>query len=366
MAQEYATAQAATVRGHASLFDSLACRRAVEEANVSSWRRLCSTNWPHALCNGGQVQFAWGACSISNCTRGGVTYVRNQKAGSTMLTEGFLRLFGVNAPRGQRHHEGTKPVLRRTLEAGWVFTFVRDPFQTALSGYLEMRHHARPSQVNEMFEKRELKRGNPGDRAIAQGYIEHAEVMARLFDSGNGSRSCNGAQDATEQFVRFLVALTRKQSLSMDIFHVFPQALKINHVQPSNSSAPHFDGIGKVESFDEDLSQMRSMIGHREGSDESNASALQLERHKQSTAHRTNHSHRQPLDSCARVDSTDPRVQALVCKLYAVDYACFDYDRSWCRRRARSLEPETEDVQAQPQAARAAPAADGGRRARGS
>ena len=129
------------------------------------------------------------------------------------------------------------------------------------------------------------------------------------------------------------MALARKQSLSMDIFHAFPQALKINHVQPSNGSAPRFDGIGKVESFDENLSQMRSMMGHREGSDDSSASALQLERYKLSNADRANHSHRQPLDSCASVDSTDPRVRALVCDLYAVDYACFDYDRSWCRRR---------------------------------
>lgn len=347
--------QKTTVIARAARFDSAQCRNAIQRTNAQAWYSMCSKRFKHKECFGDRQQYIVGAVRWPphatfvdpyNATR--VAYVRNQKAASIMLMEGFSRLFWARTlPTINAYaNRVTYPFNKSTR----VFTFVRDPFSMALSAYLELRFRATPSYPEAMLESGLWKKaesvGN-GTRgwSLIDAHMEHRASMARLFPDGAGTDACKDAGDATHQFAVFLAAIRRTLEqqnwrVSIDIFHVFPQVLKLDHVQlrPSvpglggnitdKTSQRRYDAIGRVEDFASDLQQMRLILGNQAWAPDqvvrSNRTLRQFKK-------RTSHTHSQGVDTCAAVDRHDPRVRSQFCKLYAADYACFvGYESSLC------------------------------------
>ena len=243
-------------------------------------------------------------------------------------------------------------------QTSFVFTFVRDPAKTALSAYLELR-----------FRARYRSRGK--------------EAFQELFDNENGDKSCprtvddigrGGGDDATSQFVAYLEALERGSTplglaLGRDAYHAWPQALKIDRLAAHSPSSrePHssassgppqrgnrmraarrkrrgeygielkedddrpmlrrYDAIGKLETLDRDLGAVRLLMENSEAQDtdegyEKEGEQAESERMGSLVSH--HHSHAK--STCANVNLNDPRVAQKICRLYTVDYACFEYD----------------------------------------
>ena len=295
-------------------YDGEMCRAMVLAANATRWRSICSGAPGHSklfdaeLCGGGGQIYRTG---VTTATGKAITYVRNQKAASQLLTYELSSLFGLAGP--PRH--GVQLARKAPANAStFVFSFVRDPLDTALDAYLELRHLAT------------LR--SPSYRAAMARAVGAAEIS-----SSNHALvipPCRSPADATRQFRLFLEALKRGDALGGDAYHAFPQALKLDHMgvrsttstgrlgtsgsidQGSASSVrmQGYDAIGHVESMEADLQGMRKMLGLQVAN---LSKALQSSRH----------SHRH--EACAQVDKKDARIATLVCDLYAADYACFGY-----------------------------------------
>ena len=181
----------------------------------------------------------------------------------------------------------------------YVFSFVRDPLDTALDAYLELRHLSTMRSP-----------------AYLATLLRATGRQATQGDSGEAS--CHGTADATRQFRNFLDSVRRREHLGGDAYHVFPQALKLDHVGYDLSGSGrqrYYDAIGRVENFETDVAGMRSMLGLAQA----NLTRLLTEPRLQ--AARRTHSRRR--DTCAKIDRSDAKLMALVRELYAADYACF-------------------------------------------
>ena len=131
------------VNQEANNFDGAACRAAKELPNfqLASWKELCDTpeGRKHDNCGkGGQEVYG---VVVSGNQR--LCYVRNQKAASKLITNELGALFDSVL---SKHPKDTckdvvspSEVRKREFSNTTVFTFVRDPFVTALDAYLEVR-----------------------------------------------------------------------------------------------------------------------------------------------------------------------------------------------------------------------------------
>lgn len=59
---------------------------------------------------------------------------------------------------------------------------------------------------------------------------------------------------------RFLVALLEREPFGDEIWHVFPQAVKLDHVE-ARRNGQRYHAIGKVEAFLDDVNALRKLSG---------------------------------------------------------------------------------------------------------
>lgn len=341
-----------SLRSKAHRFESDTCRSAIIAANTSRWKLLCrgapghSRLFDEELCRGSSQMYRSGVTDVG---RREVTYVRNQKAASQTL---LYELAPILSLAGPARHGVTLGWVAPANASTFVLSFVRDPLDTALDGYLELRHLA---GLRSLDYRAAIARAVGAGSGHAVGAGKSGQVVA-----APALPPCRGVVDATRQFKAFLEAVRRGDGLGGDAYHVFPQALKLDHVGPKlgsgdggrsgggsggrgggggskggggggrsgggssgsvsgsgsssgaggGSGSHGFDALGHVESLEADLRGMRNMLGLPT----INMTALLQSRR---------HSHRH--EACAQVDKKDRRLAALACELYAADYACFGY-----------------------------------------
>jgi hypothetical protein len=207
---------------------------------------------------------------------GEVAYVRNCKAGSSFLYAHFTDIFHVEKKKmgnmPLKFYDGSEDSSQAPQwgEDRFVFTVIREPMVTALDAYLEVSI-------------RSTKLASPTP-AFA-------------------SMPCRTRDEATARFKKYLQDALNGTKISSDFFHSFPQALKID-ADLRGSRAGTFDSIVKIETMLDDLQTIPGFVGSTPDRDR-------------------DHSHSE--DPCGDVDMQDPRLMAILCRMYRVDYECFDY-----------------------------------------
>jgi len=277
----------------AGQFDAPACRTAI--ARQQSWSSVCQGEaaMRSDLCALEMQKWLTSnaATSASNGTRH-LLYVRNQKAASQLWVNSLDLLVGApDVGADASRLQTTRVVDQSVAERSFIFTMVREPLDTALDGYLEVRNKA-------MYKE------------------EEQQFVTRLFNNTAGADSCGSQEIATEHFYRFLKALQAREPFGDEIWHVFPQAVKIDHVEASEDGQ-RYDAIGKVETFLADLNALRAVSGVPPMSAADLDTASEPFRHSHAT------------QSCASVDWSDERLRRVATELYAVDYLCFNYSWPW-------------------------------------
>ena len=286
----------------AARFHGPICQGAIAAENASLWAGLCGST-VGALCvfPGGSQDGIIGTLPSSAT----ITYIRNQKAGSEVLFHAISNRTTFNFTSTRKCYVGSTSVPKRRVgpnqhdpcfanaaERGesLLFTVVRDPIETALSAYLELRFRARY-------------------RDSKAGRVEFERLFANRNEKGD--KSCNAAPnepDATNDFLAYLDAVERGAALGREAFHAWPQALKIDRLQADNR---RFDAIGRLENLWEDIAALRKAVLRNQASRAGFSSSLEQHRHSHSTA------------SCGAVDLSDGRVTETLCRIYRVDYTCF-------------------------------------------
>ena len=199
-------------------------------------------------------------------------------------------------------------------EVDVVFTFVRDPVSTFLSGYAEAVHR----------------------RDGAWGSARSAVGPNTTF----GTVDCNGSDANATRFAAFLEDVLRCRRLNYDAYHVWPQVVKLD-VLPDGRS---FDFIGRVEHLRDDMDRLLRLLGVNRSSAVAGINPA---------------SHNQ--DRCGRQIGVPDRARRaalpLLCDLLRADFICFGYaPPPECRRTAEpsadgsSGQSDAADAQADSQA----------------
>ena len=208
-----------------------------------------------------------------------VWYIRNQKVASHVVIDLLRKEFG-HKPGGSpmfmipyRLQSRDHPFPARWTKglASYVFTLVRDPLKAAHSAYLE------------------VSRRNPSPNATAS------------------YRSMPCSSNAMGRYAAFLRAVRDHEPLGPELFHAFPQALKL-------SAATHYDKIIRLESPDEDALSLKRETG---------VDLLKRLRPERTRGRDWTNS-LQWAGCAAPMQLSDAREEAvrLFCQLYRVDYAC--------------------------------------------
>jgi hypothetical protein len=319
----------ASVQRRAKLFDQPECRAAIAIAAQapSEWRRLCSSVHRVELCNGNVQQ-------VVHDRNRSMAYVHNQKSGSQAIGASFSAFIAQNQqgstsqnpfnPSAGRNWLLRPPTLystfSRTSAAGIVFSFVRDPSQMALAAYMDILQRASPAW--------QMQAQSGGYGAAFQ---EVSANLRELFGRDEvGPDSCEDELHATRQYRRYLEALLNRTLLGYELFHAFPQAHKLDHVQPKEETASagglRYDAIGTLESLAHDVEQVGALIQ----SSRSAQSTTSSQRPWQLGPAASLGKHSTKGLSCANISAHDEHVQRLVCELYRADFVCFGYHRGHC------------------------------------
>ena len=144
-----------------------------------------------------------------------VAYIRNQKAASQLLTYELGQLLDLAGPPRSGVSITRSPLPENA--STFVFSFVRDPFEAALKGYLELRHLA-------------AFRTNQYRAALARAFADNELPTSTVRPVNTSVIPCTSERDATAQFRGFLRSLQRGDPLGGDVYHAQPQALKLDHV----------------------------------------------------------------------------------------------------------------------------------------
>ena len=338
------------------------CLAAAARSNATSWKALCSSSNPPNRIYDQMCAFGKQAVVTGSYGKQKVWYVHNQKAASSMISEKFGALFNVSVTPNPGHQSDTATTGLRSVithdRNSRIFTFVRHPADVVLGGYLELRHRVHLSNLGlaaSQFTHKRKQRNVLVSGPTSPHYVEPYKTMARNWVevynlTAGGVSACVDRRDATRQFIRFLEAVRDRRPLGFDAYHVFPQVQKIAHVvlptalislalgdSSSGAATTRYDGIGRTESLREDLRHMRAAIagdvgpqgggGMRQGfigrMPASSSARTELKDRNWGLG-AVNHSH--VSASCHDVDMEDAAVRALLCDLYAADYACFRYE----------------------------------------
>ena len=187
------------LRSKAHRYETDTCRAAIVATNASHWKLLCrgapghSKLFDQELCRGSSQMYRSGVTVDGG--RKEITYVRNQKAASQMLVYELGPLLNLAGPARHGITLGrVAPANASTL----VLSFVRNPLDTALDGYLELRHLASLRSVEYRAAIARAVGSNFGSSS-ASGSAKKGEHVALS--------PCRGASDATQQFKAFLEAV---------------------------------------------------------------------------------------------------------------------------------------------------------------
>jgi len=198
---------------HAAATATPMCSRAMAVARrawVSRWKHIAR---PHRR--------NWNNVWLTN--DGALAYVENQKAASRTLLKaigpykrGWVAPYRATIATDAVHAADTN--LMMALANRTVFTFVRDPIVTFLSGADEVFLRWTNSSVHEFGRK--------------------ASRWPKSF-----AVPCSRRRDAIVEDVQ------DARSLGKEAFHIFPQALKTDVLPPGR----RFDFVGRVERLTEDI-----------------------------------------------------------------------------------------------------------------
>ena len=265
------------VATNAILYRSATCRAAIRAANHSHWERV---QWPPNELRAAQKV-------IALRSSGGVqmAYVRNQKAASEYLIATMARLFGARHLYGGNvlptTEEGkSKVATERAAASSVLWTVVRDPIDTVLSGYMQLSHW--PAEHDKL---------SPLPRW-------------RQMPCSEASETGDSQTRSTARFDAFLDDLVAGRPLGYSFHHVYPQALKID-VHAGGLPLP-LKAIGRLENLNADLTQIASRYG----------------RVANVTIPPAVRAHSNAADPCSRIERT-PQIMSKLCQLFEVDYACF-------------------------------------------
>mmetsp|Transcript_22706 Transcript_22706/g.73023 ORF Transcript_22706/g.73023 Transcript_22706/m.73023 type:complete len:361 (-) Transcript_22706:28-1110(-) len=290
-AQQYSGPPASAGRTWARQYDGADCRRALREANLTRWQ--LSTTSPKKQ---KQRPVGWDVQEVMEVRVNGVDvlFVRDQKVASAYLWESPIHeVLGVDASRVTRYAKKVVPFASVRTDAV-VVAFVREPWAHLLSGYMEVLGRAR--------------------HLTAYGAETYgpAEVLER--------RACDDEEGRYGLFKQFLRDLDDGRDLSIDAFHVWPQALLIDAIAPSpQRRGRRFDFIGQMDTMEDTFTDLRVAVGLP-----ANRTVLTRPRHR--------HSHRNQKDYC-HVDRlpvgdapyADDDTTQRFCRLFDVDYLCFPF-----------------------------------------
>ena len=284
----------------AKLFDSPACRSAITRTGRDAlfWASRCATNTL-----GGQVSQEI-VSGIGWPDKRRVVYMRNQKAASHVLYRGFAAIMSVGQVerRRVRQYDGGGEM------DDFIFTVVGDPLNTTISvsterGTQSSNVHLCPPLTTILS---------------AQAYLEVERRAKRPIDD------CASREEATARFVRFLELILQPNARyelgharARELFHVIPQALKIEHIVSRRSEANdgrgddaivRYDAIFDIDHMVRDIALLRAELGKGP----IDAQLLQPSR-----------SHSLRKKSCGElIARDDARVKVKFCDLYAADHAC--------------------------------------------
>jgi hypothetical protein len=211
-----------------------------------------------------------------------MAYVRNQKAASEYLIATMARLFEARHLYGgyvlPTTEEGkSKVATERAAASSVLWTVVRDPIDTVLSGYMQLSLWPEHDKLSPLPRWRQMPCSEP------------------LPDSQTRS---------TARFDAFLDDLVAGRPLGYSFHHVYPQALKID-VHEGGLPLP-IKAIGRLENLNADLTQIASRYG----------------RVANVTIPPAVRAHSHAADPCIRIERT-PQIMSKLCRLFEVDYACF-------------------------------------------
>ena len=110
----------------------------------------------------------------------------------------------------------------------------------------------------------------------------------------------------------FLKALQARATFGNELWHVFPQAIKLDHVL-ARADGHRYDALVRIEAFLSDVNALRKLIGAAPFSED------ELDR----VSAPFRHSHADT--SCAHVDWSYAPLRHLARELYNVDFVCLNY-----------------------------------------
>jgi len=251
----------------AASYDSPKCRALIEvTAERMNFTSFCST---------------WVQQEVYGLKLNGISsyWVRNNKAGSEMLQRGVPIM--IQPPLGawtSKNFFKYGDDREKVDPSVYVWAMVRQPWERTVSGYQQIIYQIYGHRPRE-------PKTNVTDA-----------IKAHL--------------DPTEAFLAFLEAVRDGMSVGRDGFHVFPQAMLIDTIAPRGGEKKRFDSITKLESASEDLPEILTTLG---ATDFDIATPL------------SNHHHSWEGLANRKINETDPRIARIFCKLYEVDFVCFNY-----------------------------------------
>ena len=339
------------------IFDSVHCRRHIEQANLSAWQQLLGPQ-QFRTPNLNAFFWPWPLQSIETCCCPGrmgidcLHYIHNPKAGSSYLgsSEGLPSIVAADAHHScwQCHTVPNIPSARVNHSTNWpsrheiVFTAVRDPIARALAAYNELQ-----------------RRPVLSEKMVPWGSFEHGRLTgAGGWPPSYLSLPCDNRTQRTLRFEAYLDALIHGWPVGREAHHTWPQALSVDYV--TRTTAPRFDAILRLEDLQmgtEVLAalanlSLNSQFTLRDASDKSrhstqpgstaspsgsatNHTTVTHQTHQMTQSqHRTTRTRSDFLwksdphfTGCADVDLefADGRLLRKLCRLYAVDFACFRY-----------------------------------------
>ena len=123
---------------------------------------------------------------------------------------------------------------------------------SCVPGYLELRDQARLDP----FLRESL--GDILGIYVPESLLPSSVAFTELTQENNplDPNQCNSTSQATKEFMSFVDALRRRAPLGDGAWHSFPQAVKIDHVDPSWRGR-RFNALGKVEHLLDDTNAIR-------------------------------------------------------------------------------------------------------------